>query len=145
MLAVCYAPSDNQMQQSATVRNPLSAVNGVINNNNNKVPFLDSEMAAIVTLKVAERRRLTNNNCGDAINKFTEKKNAFYSAFSFYVENRAKAYNRSFLLQLLDKLERGVITQQQYKGLKACDEALLLLAIIFRDEVLPILSKASHT
>jgi hypothetical protein len=84
MLAVCYAPSDNQMQQSATVRNPLSAVNGVINNNNNKVPFLDSEMAAIVTLKVAERRRLTNNNCGDAINKFTEQ-NLLFTVLSLFM------------------------------------------------------------
>jgi hypothetical protein len=60
-----------------------------------------------------------NNDCGDAINKFTEKSSVFYSAFSIYIENKAKADNRRFLLQLLDKLERDVITQQQFEEMKA--------------------------
>jgi len=61
-------------------------------------------MAAIVTPEVAKRQCLMNNDCGDTINKFTEKTSVFYSAFSNYLENKAKADNRSFLLQLLDKL-----------------------------------------
>jgi Tfp pilus assembly protein PilE len=44
---------------------------------------------------------------------------SFYNSFSTYVENKAKADSRSFLLQLLDKLERGIITQQQFDDLKA--------------------------
>jgi hypothetical protein len=76
-------------------------------------------MAAIVTPKVAKRQCLMNNDCSDAINKFAEKSSVFYSAFSNYFENKAKADNHSFLLQLLDKLERGVITQQQFEEMKA--------------------------
>jgi len=110
--------SSNPTQQSAPVRNPLSVVTGVINNTND-APSLEEEMAAIVTPKVAKRQRLTNNDCGDAINKFAEKSSVFYSAFSNYFENKAKADNRSFLLQLLDKLEKGVITQQQFEEMKA--------------------------
>jgi hypothetical protein len=105
-------------QQHATVRDPLSVVTGVANTTND-VPSLEEEMAAIVTPKVAKRQRLTNNDCGDAINKFAEKTAGFYNSFSTYVENKAKADSRSFLLQLLDKLERGVITQQQLDDLKA--------------------------
>jgi hypothetical protein len=56
-------------QQSATVRNPLSVVIGVAKTTND-VPSLEEEMAAIVTPKVAKHQRLTNNDCGDAINKF---------------------------------------------------------------------------
>jgi hypothetical protein len=37
------------------------------------VPSLEEEMAAIVTPEVAKRQCLTNNDCGDAINKFAEK------------------------------------------------------------------------
>jgi hypothetical protein len=59
-----------------------------------------------------------NNDCSNAINKFADKTAGFYSSFSTYGENKAKADNRSFLLQLLDKLERGVITQQQFKEMK---------------------------
>ncbi len=115
-------PSDlaPQMQQSAAVRNPLSVLTGVVNNNNNNnVPTLDEEMTdAIVTPKVAKHQRLTNNDCGDAISKFAEKSSGFYSTFFSYVENKAKAENRSFLLQLRDKLEKGVITQQQFKEIR---------------------------
>jgi hypothetical protein len=99
--------SSNPTQKSAPVRNPLSVVTGVINNTND-APSLEEEM-----------ERLTNNDCGDAINKFAEKSSVFYSAFSSYFENKAKADNRSFLLQLLDKLEKGVITQQQFEEMKA--------------------------
>jgi hypothetical protein len=55
---------------------------------------------------------------GNAINMFAEKSSMFYSAFSNYFENKAKADNCSFLLQLLDKLEKGIITQQQFKDMK---------------------------
>jgi hypothetical protein len=103
-------------QQYAAVRNPLSVLTGNIANN---VPALEEEMTAVVTPKMLKRQRLTNNDCGDAISKFAEKSAGFYSSFSSYVENRAKADNRSFLLQLLDKLERGVITQQQFEEMKA--------------------------
>ncbi len=105
-------PSDpnNPMQQSAPVQNPLSMITGIINNTN-EVPSLDEEMAANVTLKVAKRQHLNKNDCSNAINKFAEKSSGFYSTFSTYFENKAKADNRSFLLQLLDKLEKGVITQ----------------------------------
>ncbi len=78
-------------------------VSSIINNTND-TPFLEEEMAAIVTPEVAKRQCLMNNDCGDTINKFTEKTSVFYSAFSNYLENKAKADNRSFLLQLLDKL-----------------------------------------
>ena len=47
-------------------------VTGVINNTND-FPSLEEEMAAIVTPKVAKRQCLTNSDCGNAINKFTEK------------------------------------------------------------------------
>jgi hypothetical protein len=80
--------------------------------NNNNVPNLEEGMTAVVTPKMLNRQCLTNNDCGDAINKFTDKSAGFHSSFSTYVENKAKADNRSFLLQLLDKLERGVINQQ---------------------------------
>jgi hypothetical protein len=70
---------------------------GVINNTND-APSV--EMAAIVTPKVAKRQCLMNNDCGDAINKFAEKSSVFYSVFSNYFENKAKADNRSFLIQL---------------------------------------------
>ena len=109
---------NNPTQQFAPVQNPLSVVIGVINNTNDD-PSLEEEMAAIVTPKVAKHQRLMNNDCSDAINKFTEKSSVFYSAFSIYIENKAKADNRRFLLQLLDKLEKGVITQQQFEEMKA--------------------------
>jgi len=76
-------------------------------------------MTAVVTPKMLKRQRLLNKNCGDAINKFTDKTVGFYSIFSTYVENKAKADNHSFLLQPLDKLESGVITQQQFKEMQA--------------------------
>jgi hypothetical protein len=78
-------------------------------NNTNEAPSLEEEMAAIVTPKVAKCQCLTNNDCGNAVNKFAEKSSVFYSAFLHYFENKAKADNRSFLLQLLNKLEKGVI------------------------------------
>jgi len=97
-----------QMQQSAAIQDPLSVLTGVITNNND-VHSLDEEMAAIyVTPKVAKHQHLTNNYCGNSISKFTEKSSGFYSTFSSYVESKAKADNRSTLLQLLDKLEKGV-------------------------------------
>ncbi len=113
-------PSDpnNPTQQSAPLRSPLSMVTSVINNTNDS-PSLEEEMAAIVTPKVAKRQCLTNNDCGNAINKFAEKSSVNYSAFSNYVENKAKADNCRFFLQLLDKLEKGVITQQQFEDMKA--------------------------
>jgi hypothetical protein len=83
------------MQPSATIRNPLSVVTGVVNNNK-EVPSLDKDLAAIVTPKAAKRQYLINNDCGDAINKFAEKTSVYYSAFS----------NRSFLLQLLVSWKR---------------------------------------
>jgi hypothetical protein len=55
-------------------------------------------MAAIVTPKVAKHQYLTNNDCRDTINKFAEKSSVFYSAFSNYFENKAKADSHSFLL-----------------------------------------------
>jgi hypothetical protein len=76
-------------------------------------------MTAVVTPKMLKRKQLTNNDCGDAISKFAKKSAGFYSSCSTYVENKAKADNRSFLLQLLDKLERDIITQQQFKDMKA--------------------------
>ncbi len=109
---------NNPTQQSAPIRNPLSVVTSVISNTND-TPSLEEERATIVTLKVANGQRLTNNDCGNAINKLTEKSSVFYSAFSNYFENKAKADNCSFLLQLLDKLEKGVITQQQFEDMKA--------------------------
>jgi hypothetical protein len=93
------------MQPSATIRNPLSVVTGVVNNNK-EVPSLDKDLAAIVTPNVAKRQYLINNDCGDAINKFAEKTSVYYSAFSTYVKNKAKADNRSFLLQLLVSWKR---------------------------------------
>jgi hypothetical protein len=95
-------------QQYAVILNLLSALTG---NVMNSVPALEEEMTAVVTPKMLKRQHLTNNDCGNAIMKFAEKSAGFYSSFSSYVENRAKADKRSFLLQLLDKLERGVITQ----------------------------------
>jgi hypothetical protein len=76
-------------------------------------------VTAVVTPKLQKRQRLTNNDCGDAISKFAEQSASFYSTFSAFVENKAKADSRSFLIQLLDKLEKGVITQQQFNELKA--------------------------
>ncbi len=108
----------SQPQQSAAVRNPLSALTGTVPNNNN-VPTLEEEMTAVVTPKMLKRQRLTNTDCGDAISKFADKTAGFYSSFSSYVENKAKADNCSFLLQLLDKLEKGVITQHQFEEMKA--------------------------
>ena len=64
----------------------------------NIVPSLEEEMTAVVTLKMPKRQRLTNNDCGDAISKFAKKSAGFYSSFSTYVENRAKADNRSFAI-----------------------------------------------
>jgi hypothetical protein len=110
-------PSDLvETQQSAAVQNTLSTLSGNLTGN---VPSLEEEMTAVVTPKMLKRQQLTNNDCGDALNKFAKKIAGFYSSFSTYVENRAKVDNRSFLLQLLDKLERGIITQQQYEDLKA--------------------------
>jgi hypothetical protein len=77
------------------------------------------DCSTVVTPKMLKRQRLTNNNCGDAINKFAERTSGFYSSFSSYVESKAKADNCSFLLQLLDKLEKGVITQHQFEVMKA--------------------------
>jgi hypothetical protein len=90
-------PSDprNLTQQSAPVRNPLSVVTGVINNTND-APSLEEEMAAIVTPKVAKCQCLMNNDCGDAINKFTEKSSVFYSVFSNYFENKQKLTTAAF-------------------------------------------------
>jgi hypothetical protein len=53
-------------------------------------------MAAIVTPKVAKRQRLTNNDCGDAINKFAEKSSVVYSAFSNYFETKQKLTTAAF-------------------------------------------------
>jgi len=113
-------PSDpnSPTKQSAPIWNPLSMVTSIINNTYD-APSLEEQMAAIVTPQVAKRQGLTNNDFGDAINKFTEKSSLFYSAFSNYFENKAKADNRSLLLQLLDKLEKGVITQQQFEEMKS--------------------------
>jgi hypothetical protein len=46
-------------------------------NNTYDAPSLEEQMAAIVTPKVAKRQGLTNNDFGDAINKFTEKSSLF--------------------------------------------------------------------
>jgi hypothetical protein len=70
--------------------------------NNNNVPSLEEEITAVVTPKMLKRQRHTNNDCSDAVSKFADKTAAFYSSFSTYVENKAKADSRSFLLQLLD-------------------------------------------
>ena len=94
---------NNPTQQSAPIQNPLSVVTSIIHNTND-APSLEEEMAAIVTPKVAKCQCLTNNDCGNAINKFAEKSSVCYSAFLHYFENKAK---RSFLLQLLNKLEKG--------------------------------------
>jgi hypothetical protein len=67
-------------------------VTSVINNTND-APSLEEEMAAIVTPKVAKHQCLTNNDCGNAINKFAEKSSMFYSALSNYFDNKAKADN----------------------------------------------------
>jgi hypothetical protein len=88
-------------------------------NNTNDAPSLEEQMAAIVTPKVAKCQRLTDNDFSDAINKFTEKSSLFYSDFSNYFENKAKADHPSLLLELLDKLEKGVITQQQFEEMKS--------------------------
>jgi hypothetical protein len=93
-------------------------VTGIINDNN-EVPTLEEEMAAIVTPNIAKHQHLTKSDCGYAINKFAEKSTEFYSAFSSYFENKAKADNRSFLLQLEDKLEKDVINQQHFEQMKA--------------------------
>jgi hypothetical protein len=93
-------------------------VTGIINDNN-EVPTLEEEMAAIVAPNIAKHQHLTKSDCGDAINKFAEKSTEFYSAFSSYFENKAKADNRSFLLQLEDKLEKDVINQQHFEEMKA--------------------------
>jgi hypothetical protein len=102
-------------QQSTAVRNSLSGLTGTKNN----VPTLEDEMTAVVTPKMLKRQRLTNTDCGDAISKFADKTAGFYSSFSTYVENKAKADNSSFLFQLLDKLERGIITHNQFEEMKA--------------------------
>ncbi len=96
----------------------MRIITGIVLNNNN-VPSLEEDMTAVVTPKMLMRQHLMNNDYGDAINKFAEKTAGFYSSFSSYIENKAKADNRSFLLQLLDKLERGVFTQEQFKEMKA--------------------------
>jgi hypothetical protein len=78
---------------------------------------LDDEVTAIVTSS-SKRQRLTNNDCGDAISKFVASSSELFGSFSTYVENKAKADNRTFLMQLLDKLEKGIITQQQFEVMK---------------------------
>jgi hypothetical protein len=105
-------------QQSTAVRNPLSVLTGNIPNN---VPNLDEELALAITPRMAKRQRLTNNDCGDAIGKFVEKSGDLFATFSTFVENKAKADNRSLLLQLLDKLEKGIITQHQFEAMKPID------------------------
>jgi len=92
-----YLPSDpnNPTQPSAPVQKPLRMVTSIINNTND-APSLEAEMAAIVTPKVAKHQCLMNNDCSNAINKFAEKSSVFYSAFSNYFENKAKADNCSF-------------------------------------------------
>jgi len=47
-------------------------VTGIINNTKD-APTLEEEMAAIVTPNVSKHQYLTKNNCGDAVQKFTEK------------------------------------------------------------------------
>jgi hypothetical protein len=108
----------NQTQRSAAIQNPLSMLMGNFATNNN-VPSLEEEMTVIFTPKMLKRQHLMNNDCGNAKNKFRDKATGFYSSLSSYVESKAKADNCSFLLQLLDKLERGVITQQQFEEMKA--------------------------
>ncbi len=108
----------SQTQQSAAVKNPLSMLTGNVATNNN-APSLEEEMTAVVTPKMLKRQHLMSNDCGNEVNKFVDKTVGFYSSFSTYVRNKAKANNCSFLLQLLDKLERGVITQQQFEEMKA--------------------------
>ena len=61
---------------------------------------------------------LIYNDCGDAISKFVASSSELFGSFSTYVENKAKADNRIFLMQLLDKLEKGIITQQQFEVMK---------------------------
>jgi hypothetical protein len=91
---------------------------GAIPNNNE--PNLDDEVTAIVTSS-SKRQQLTNNDCGDAISKFVASSSELFGSFSTYVENKAKADNRIFLMQLLDKLEKGIITQQLFEVMKPSD------------------------
>ncbi len=106
-------------QQSAATHNPLSVLTGAIANNN--VPNLDDEVTATVTGTSSKRQRLTNNDCGDAISKFVASSSDLFGSFSTYVENKAKADSRCFSIQLLNKLEKGIITQQQFELMKPSD------------------------
>ncbi len=63
-----------QTQQYAAIQNPLSALSGNIVNN---MSSLEEEMTAAVTPKMLKRQCLTIFDCGDAINKFTEKSSGF--------------------------------------------------------------------
>jgi hypothetical protein len=81
------------------IQNPLSVLTGVIDNSNN-IPTLVRKITAIVDPKKLERQHLTKNNSGHAISKFANKIAGFYSSFFTYVENKAKADNHRFLLQL---------------------------------------------
>jgi hypothetical protein len=102
-------------QQSTATRNPLSVLTGAIPNNN--VPNLDDEVMAIFT-STSKRQQFTNNYCGDVISKFVAYSKDFFGSFSIYVENKAKADICLFLMQLLDKLEKGINTQQQFEVMK---------------------------
>jgi hypothetical protein len=97
-------------QQSAAIQNPLSVLTGNVPNN---VPNLDEEVALAITPRVAKRQR--------AISKFVEKSGNLFATFSTFVENKVKADNRSFLLQLLDKLEKVIITQHLFEAMRPVD------------------------
>jgi hypothetical protein len=73
------------------------------------MPNLDDEVAAVITPCMDKRQRLTNHDYGDAISKFVEKSSDLFNKFSTFVVNNAKSDGRRFLLQLLDKLQKGVI------------------------------------
>jgi hypothetical protein len=68
-------------QQSAPVQNPLSVVTSITNNTYD-APFLQEEMATIVTPKVTKRQCLMNNDCSDGIYMFEQRKALGFTALS---------------------------------------------------------------
>jgi hypothetical protein len=109
-------------QQLAAVRNPFSVLTGNVPQD---APSLEEEMAEKVTPRILKKQRLQNNDCAEAINSFNASNDKFFATFSAFVDNKAQAdreavkeNNRGFILQLLDKLEKGVISKMEFDELK---------------------------
>ena len=93
---------------------------------NEEVSTVDTLAVKLQTeMEELQEREKVRHHFADAINSFNDGNDKFLSAITSFVENKAavereaaKNHERDVFMKLLDKLDRGIISREEFNEMK---------------------------